>query len=113
MDNMKDLKKEISWQSITIAVIFVLLAGALAYSHFTASKKISLLSQQISDSAAQLNDRINQTKKELEESDALIQQSLGSRINVIGESLNQTKKESLSQIQALSGQLAESQQQIG
>src|SRR3989344_3119775 len=112
MDNMKDLKKEISWQSITIAVIFVLLAGALAYSHFTASKKISLLSQQLSASVAQMNDRIDQTKKELEENDALIQQSLGSRINVVGESLNQTKKENLIQLQALSGELNQSRSQI-
>lgn len=109
---MKDLKKEISWQFMATIVVFVLLAGALAYSHFTANKKINLLSQQLSASVAQMNDRIDQTKKELENNDALIQQSLGSRINIVGESLNQTKKESLIQLQALSGELNQSRSQI-
>lgn len=107
------LKNEVKFPLYTVIAVIIILFGYTLFVQLYTAGKINALSQKLSGSVNDINSKIDETRKNLEENDAMLQQSLGSQINIVGESLNQTKEESLSQINALSGELAQSQQQIG
>ncbi|PIN86358.1 hypothetical protein COV19_05170 [Candidatus Woesearchaeota archaeon CG10_big_fil_rev_8_21_14_0_10_44_13] len=107
------IKKGVEENIVIILAVIAILFCSIFYMQYSTYRRIGLLSEQLSGSVAEMNQKINDTKKSLEDSDALLQQNLGSQIDAVTESLNKTKKESQQQIQALSGQLTESQQQIG
>lgn len=104
---MPEIKKE--WMHISVCVMLFAVILSLFYLAYSANKKIEGLTASVEG----LKQSINQTREELESNDALMQQNLNSQINIVAESLNQSKKESLRQMQALSGEIEESRQQIG
>lgn len=93
-------------------IVLILILVFLILAQVSVNMKINSLSMQLASSVDEMNNKINETRDDLQRSDAMMQQNLNSQINIVAESLNQTKKESSQQIQSLSGELQSSQQQI-
>ena len=112
---IKSIKEEIERLSSfakAFLVVLILILIFLIFAMVSANIKINSLSARLSSSVDQLDQRINETRNDFKQNDNILQQNLNYKIDLVAESLNQTKKESYQQIKSLSGELQSSQQQI-